>query len=317
MLRASLLRLTCGRLSVDMSKVNILYMAGAGRSGTTLLSRLLDLEADHRAVGELRALGEEAVWGLMCGCGNRHDACPVWGPIIDAWSDQSRLAAWREIITARSIGPLMRRDAQSSWDGSPRGLDELRRVYEANLAEPGTVLVDESKHPWLGWVLARQSWADVRFVQIVRDPDDVVTSWSTAKDYHKQTPAEEVARRWLTRQATSEGLRRSCGRPWLRISYQELVNAPQETLEKVLGRPSTGLLWDGQVWAFSSRENHIYLSNSDKLRRGHEVVRATSPGAADRGRRGAFQRLARRVYQSMVQDAPFTWQSHGARCPGG
>lgn len=282
-----------------MSKVGILYLVGDGRSGTTLLSRLLDLEADHRAIGEVSSLGVEDNWTLPCGCGVAHAECPVWGPLIATWSDSSRLAAWKEVLLAGVGRRKLRDGSKHVRDGVATGLDELRRVYES-LGQPGTVLVDESKRPWLGRLLARQSWTDVRFVQLVRDPDDVVASWSKVKEYHRQIPAETVAKAWLRRQAVSEMLRRTSGRPWLRLPYEELANSPQQALEKVLQRPAVGLHWDGSSWIFPSRENHIYLSNSDKLRRGLETVRPISPRMDTHEEPGqsGWERLARSIYRS-------------------
>lgn len=285
-----------------VSAVKILYLMGAGRSGTTLLSRLLDLEDDHRAIGEIKYLGSKKTWALPCGCGLIHTDCSVWGPLIGVWADPSRLAAWEDALRiGRWNATLLARSAPPSA-ALASGLAEVRRVYES-LAEPGTVLVDESKRPWLGQVLATQSWADVSFVELVRNPDDVVRSWSKGKGYLNVLPAEEVTKSWLRKHGGAEIMRRRLRRPWLRVPYEQLANSPQEALSTVMQRPPTRLHWDGSSWGFVGQENHIYLSNSDKLRRGPDAVRAISPGSrsVEASDRGPYQRLAGRYYRHLLQ----------------
>jgi hypothetical protein len=280
-----------------LSKVPILFLVGSGRSGTTLLSRLLDGEAGLLAVGETRYLGEARRWTESCGCGRPHAECPLWGPLIADWSEPGRLAAWQAAAIAGQADQL------AAWI-APRkplpalrgGLPVLRDVYE-RLASRGDVVVDESKTPWLGYLLAEQPWADVRFVELVRDPRDVVTSWQQAKSYLDYTPREVAAQHWLRTCVTAEMIRKRTGNPWLRLPFAELANDPSTALTRVLRRAPEGLQHTEGSWSFDARSNHIYLSNPDKLRRGVETIRptATRP-AAILEQQGRWERLALRYW---------------------
>jgi Sulfotransferase family len=277
-----------------LSKVSILYLVGSGRSGSTLLSRLLELQDGYRAVGETRYLGDAETWPLECGCGQRHQDCELWGPLIARWSDPGRLRAWGEANRAAQLDQLAGYALPSKpRPGVERGLVEVRRIFET-LGANGDVVVDESKTPWLGYLLANQDWADVRFVELVRDPREVIGSWLREKDYLASTPPEVASKHWLRTCVTAELIRKRTGLPWLRTPYSRLANDPQGVLSDILGRPAQGLLPADGVVAFTNAPvNHIYLSNPDKRRRGPDSVRpATKKTIPAPPSVGPWQRLA-------------------------
>ncbi|HEX6984894.1 MAG TPA: hypothetical protein VF170_05935, partial [Planctomycetaceae bacterium] len=59
----------------------MLYVAGWGRSGSTLLSYILADLPGFVAVGELRYLWSAISNGELCGCGEPVTACPFWKDI--------------------------------------------------------------------------------------------------------------------------------------------------------------------------------------------------------------------------------------------
>ena len=79
--------------------VKVLFLAGKGRSGGTLLASLLGQLPGFFNIGELNRLWD---WGLVsnfrCGCGLPVQECPTWHAILEA----GRRAARR----ARGIAPL-------------------------------------------------------------------------------------------------------------------------------------------------------------------------------------------------------------------
>ncbi len=254
------------------ARVSIIYLVGSGRSGTTLLSRLLDLQERYRAVGEPRYVGQEDTWELSCGCGTTHEKCELWGPLIARWEDPDRLRRWEAANRAGNLSQLAGLVAPTRpTPAVQRGLPELQHIY-TSLAAGGYTVVDESKTPWLGYLLAHQPWADVRFVELVRHPSDVMRSRVTTKEYQPPTPREEAARHWLRTCVTADLLRRRTSQPWLRTAFTRFVDEPQAVLEEILGHPPQGLVGG----AFEAVPNHIYLSNADKLRRGPDSVRPSS-----------------------------------------
>lgn len=72
----------------DSARPTYLYIAGRGRSGTTLLNTLLGNHTDICAVGELANFSlqcfrdENTRWQGLCGCGKRPFNCPFWTQVI-------------------------------------------------------------------------------------------------------------------------------------------------------------------------------------------------------------------------------------------
>ena len=284
-----------------MTPIPVLYLAGSGRSGSTLLSRLLELQPGYRAVGETRYAGDAETWQLTCGCGRRHRDCKLWGPLIAQWSDRDRLKAWNEANRAGQLDQM--RGFAAPGRPSARltdGLSVMRDVFEL-LGADGRVVVDESKTPWLGFLLANQPWADVRFVELVRDPREVLGSWQQEKDYLEASPRETMAKHWLRTCLTAEVVRKRTGAPWLRTSYSRLAGDPIGVLGDILGGPVVGLEAAATGVAFDNAPvNHLYLSNPDKLRRGADEVRPPKPKSDATGSPGHWERAAVRYWESWL-----------------
>jgi hypothetical protein len=292
-----------GDVNTAEDRRSILYLIGSGRSGTTLLSRLLHLEKAHVALGEVGFLGNHDWWDYPCGCGVSHSACPEWGPRIRSIRERRSQDLWFSAVTAAQPAQLAY-FALRRWP-APRlreGQQYLSSLYRS-FGSADTVFVDESKHPWLGFLLANDAAFDVRFVELVRDPDDVVESWRHTKSYLPAFAPERAAKLWLWSALTGELVRRRSGRPWLRLPYTQLVNDPHGALASVLGREPSGLRRQQDGWTFEAADNHLYLSNADKLQRGTQVIRSARPLAprATEAARGPWQRAARQYWQRWLE----------------
>ena len=64
--------------------IRLLFVAGAGRSGTTILNTILGQVPGMVAVGEVRYIWERAFGeNHRCGCGEPFARCPFWSDVID------------------------------------------------------------------------------------------------------------------------------------------------------------------------------------------------------------------------------------------
>src|SRR5215472_10332799 len=79
----------------------VIYIAGSGRSGSTLLERALGELPGVVNVGELMDLFRRTVaHGERCGCGQSFADCPFWAGVgkraFDGWADD-RIAAVHQL----------------------------------------------------------------------------------------------------------------------------------------------------------------------------------------------------------------------------
>ena len=73
-----------------MSDVEVLYIIGTGRSGSTLLANMLGSTEGMFSAGELRFIWDRGfAEDRRCGCSLRFAACPTWSGIVDrAFGDE-------------------------------------------------------------------------------------------------------------------------------------------------------------------------------------------------------------------------------------
>lgn len=163
-----------------MSPVRVLYLAGSGRSGSTLVTTVLGQLPGFFAAGELRYLWRRGiVENRPCGCGLPLVDCPLWTrvradlPGTDAAGIAGRLV---ERLRLRRLPVLLRRhrNGRPPVPGHPDDT-HLARLYASIAAHalPGQgdgVVVDSSKLPPYGALLGGLPGIELYVLHVVRDP---------------------------------------------------------------------------------------------------------------------------------------------------
>jgi hypothetical protein len=225
--------------------VRVLFIGGSGRSGSTLLDRLVGQLPGFVSTGELQVISGAGIGeNRLCGCGRPFNECPFWTGVgaeaFGGWHavDRERLAAAGAISQLDAMSLLARR-------GSPRRNPEvgmLTRLYEAiSAAADGATVVDSSKNPRYGALLAAVPGLDVRAIHLVRDSRGVAYSWGKSvrrpdvpgRDLEMlRLGSLQVSARWLLHNATMELLSRRV--PVARVRYESLLSDPRGELQRAL-----------------------------------------------------------------------------------
>jgi hypothetical protein len=233
-----------------VSPPKVLYIAGMTRSGTTLLSNLLNELPSFVAVGEVRTYWKAMREPRLCGCGATVADCTFWTDVAE-WIE--RHGGPLPVDRARSLLdehvrslPLqlarLARASESDYSPAKEYAQLLQRLYEGIGAVGGAeVVVDSSKGPHDAYTISKFTDLDVFVVHLVRDPRAVAYSVSRrvkAPDrpggYLVQQQAPEVGVRWMARNALSEVLlARRLGPRYMRLRYEDLVDAPAQTIERI------------------------------------------------------------------------------------
>lgn len=245
------------------TRPTVVYIGGSGRSGSTLLERLLGAVPGVATLGEVVHLPTRGlVEGQTCGCGEPLATCPFWGPVgqeaFGGW-DAADGAGWQALqhrVDRNRHLPLLAVPARA---GFRRDLADhvarLERLYlaAASVAD-APVLVDSSKHASTAFALRHLGAVDVRFVHLVRDPRGVAYSWTkevarpeTADDELMPTYSPVSAAAWWDAFNVMLGALRATGADPVRLRYEDLLASPRTALRRVLA--PTGLPlgpgWDG------------------------------------------------------------------------
>lgn len=279
-----------------VGRTKVLFIAGSGRSGSTLLDNVLGQLDGYCSGGELRYVWERGlVANRLCGCGRHLRDCQTWHDIFD------RAFGGMDQIDGREMVELQRRGTRarhlpkmllSSCSSRPELLlrrlndfpDRVARLYHAISTVSGSeVVVDSSKLPAYGYVLGRIPSIDLFVVHLVRDPRAAAYSWSRRKlqpdrgsvGYMERQSPLKSSLLWDLWNVTSEVM--WAGRPqrYLRLHYEDFVERPRESVARILALVGD----DRQVPGFLDersaelRTNHSAAGNPNRLSSGVVALR--------------------------------------------
>lgn len=271
-----------------MQKVTVLYVAGTGRSGSTLLGNMLGQVPGMFSGGEISNLFKRGVTeNWYCGCGVRFDSCPVWSDVLARAYGPSEVdppamvRCLNRLTRVRKIPSLLRSGGDPSRLGpeARECLGRLDRLYRALGESPGArVVVDSSKSPSYGYLLGMLPSVDLRVVHLIRDPRGTAYSWRR-KVLRSDGAAEREMQRmslpkssllWSVWNLTAEAMWRRSGVPYRRIRYEDLVADPVEAVKTVLDLAGVapeglGFIGDGCV---TLDAHHTISGNPMRLRTG-------------------------------------------------
>lgn len=239
--------------TVEGAPVPVLFIACMGRSGSTLLERVLGTFDGFCTVGELRFVWERSYGeNQLCGCGLPFDQCPFWEQVsrrmfgvasgeVDASRPQQlrrhldtfRQAPW----LLAPYSPARRRAAMGEYG------ELLQRFYRTVLDVSGQrAIVDSTGDSTHGLVLSRLPGIELHVVHLVRDPRAVAFSWKRARrrpEIHwaaEDMPIERIStstRRWVLHNLLAERLAKSAA-SYRRLRYEDFAADPDAALREVL-----------------------------------------------------------------------------------
>jgi hypothetical protein len=274
----------------------ILYIAGDGRSGSTLLSTILSAHPEVVSVGELGLLHQD--WfdtRFLCGCGLPYAACPFWKDLViptETAGDLPRVI--RRIERRLSLPRLLLGRFSKSDRGTYASYQQ--RVFQyiaARSKKPIVVDSSKSSRPCTGRFLALRKLAghDVTVVHLVRSglstmESEVITgnNWVLEGRLERppRLPGLRAALGWMLANAWVPALARSMGPGrYLRIHYEDLLAEPALTLRQI--GDLCGLDFGEAIERILRNESfevgHVVGGNRERLKK-HITMRRTVGGAA-------------------------------------
>ena len=225
----------------------VVYLGGLGRSGTTLIERLLAELPGACSVGEVVHMWQRGVLEQeRCGCGRPFGQCGFWREVgvaaFGGWDclDVGRVTELRAAVDRNRRIPQLAGPLQSA--AFKRSVAEYTahylRLYSAIGRVSGCpVIVDSSKHPSLAFCLRERPELDFRVIHVVRDSRAVAYSWtrrvsrpdSSETSYMATYSPAAAAREWNVHNGALQ-LLAGLGAPTLRVRYEDLVADPPAAL---------------------------------------------------------------------------------------
>ncbi|MBA2558420.1 MAG: sulfotransferase [Propionibacteriales bacterium] len=235
-----------------LTKSRVVFLAGMGRSGSTLLERLLGETALMAPLGEVMHLWQRGVADdELCGCGKSFHNCEFWTAVgehaFGGWArlDVARIADLRRQVDRALKVPILARQRlpQQTAIAVAEYSGYYAALYDAAVAVSGRpIVIDSSKQVSLPFCLSWSDRVDLTVLHCVRDSRAVVNAWTkTIARPESRDPAAHMpvyppavmCAYWMLHNAEIDLLRRRNVRH-LRVRYEDLVSDPARELRGVL-----------------------------------------------------------------------------------
>ncbi len=236
----------------DASRPTVVYIAGLGHSGSTLLdlmlgshSRLVGLGEVDRTIQALDVSGTQEQRPKICSCGELPALCAVWGGV------HARLA----------LNPAANYE-QRYFDT----IMAMQSVYGRQV-----LAVDSSKHLHALDSLRQHTGFQLRVIFLVRDVRSFVVSMldnSIRKRHDHPTypspSAYRLAQDWYRLNRAAKAYLEHFRLPFIFMGYEELCMAPEAATRKICA--FLGVEWESSMLDLSQTRSHVVQGN--RMRRG-------------------------------------------------
>lgn len=272
-----------------MEKLPVVYLAGSGHTGSTLLALFLDSHPRIVSVGETafkRTLQGPRGEMLTCTCGEVYSECTFWRRIFrdvtdagyefgpEQWSNDFRYQGWlaHRLLSRYSARPALRLAQTAAAAFLPRHRARVERVRRVNVefirsvlrTADADVFFDTSKRAMRLHQLLQTSELDVKVIKLVRDVRGY--AWSAKRRGGAAVPAAALT--WRKDQENLERITRDMPRERVMLlRYEDVCRDPRAWLRQAYAFCGVDAI-DPPDYVMP-REHHV-LGNS--MRRG-EMIR--------------------------------------------
>ena len=237
--------------------LDIVYIAGSGRSGSTLLGDILGSLQAVIHLGEFRGVFDYTIIadGVMpCSCGQSFSECEFWGRNFkEVYGD-----SWEDLFSELQIEGRLPRMVQLPWlafrvnreketesalELESSTIQHLNNLLDFLNSEQYKAIIDSSKSPSFAWVMQNHCSVNLKVVHLIRDPRATLFSWLNRpvpipNEDNKNNASmrtrsmKEAVLAWIKDNTGSLGLK-FLGYPYHRIKYEDLTSNPRRSLEEL------------------------------------------------------------------------------------
>jgi len=260
------------------SKPTIIFIGGYGRSGSTMLDRVLGEIPGTTSLGEVRHIWQRAFReNQWVSDSTPFRECPFWIEVVkDAFGgfdnldldkvDQLRARTDR----LRAIPKLRKLTSQpEAFQAAVSEFgDILHKLYSSIMKVSGSeLLIDSSKHPCYAHLLLATGKFDLKILHIVRDPRATAYSWQRKRKRPELHWKDEDMPRfnattsslhWCAANALMETFNKDIPADYHRMRYEDLVADPRKSISDAwtaFNLPRPNLEW-------ISDQNEVFLKNA-------------------------------------------------------
>lgn len=233
--------------------IKIVYIAGDGRSGSTLLDGILATVEGTLSIGEAHRFWVRYYEGdTNCGCDTAIQHCELWNAVAQKLEDSFPLVGpdyftqkVKEVQYFKNYHKISELQKNQDW----KPFFEMVPLFYRTISEVSgkSIIIDSSKSISWARVLQELNFCELKMIHLERNLAEVVNSWKkdvVLKEYlhkEKKMPKKSTAlavKSWLKVKLMARELRKNGA--YYFIKYNALWRFPKSTiiaLEKFIEEP--------------------------------------------------------------------------------
>lgn len=212
---------------MDSKKINLIYLLGAGRSGTTLLATLLNDHDDIDTLGEMHQFYEFLYQNKSCSCGKNLRSCSKWNLPQNYNTDIKTKSNYCEKLeNHKNIPRLFFKKKADLYYNNVQ--EELFSTLKKR--RPSHWYLDSSKYIGRFLLLKKNKKFNIKGIYLVRDPRGVVNSFKKKVQTSKK-PLSALIYYCIINFFAEFVYRKR--KNILKIRYEDLVEDPEKTLSRI------------------------------------------------------------------------------------
>lgn len=228
---------------MNKEKIKVVYFAGSGRSGSTILNIILGNHPQIFGGGELQNMRSVYNATKVCSCQAHMVNCKFWSAVMNDWISKvgaddmnTALIKWHKFEGVFSVKAWLR-----MYFGIGEGSKEYKEYMDSTSEFYRTIqrhsgkgmVVDISKNPLRALALEKNPDIDLRMVHLVRDGRAV--AWSlkkNAKQQNRKRPTWRAAMFWIVINRLTNLVRGKVEHNTV-IKYEDFIKKPGEVLNQI------------------------------------------------------------------------------------
>lgn len=251
---------------MNNAKVGLIFIAGAGHSGSTLLDMILSAHSNIFGTGELYHLGSNENES-RCTCGKSYQDCRVWSKILNMTNgfefDINR--NFIDLFVGKAIYYQNDKSSHRKIDANDY-CNKRRSVYNRLSEIAGKeIIIDSSKDINQVELLFNSGGMDISAIHLVRDGRGVV--WSYMK---KNCPFFKALRHWVFTNIKIEIVKIRHREKFINIRYSDLAKNTEYVIKEVLSKLE--LEYEPSMMNFRAVEQHQLSGNRMRFSRNESEI---------------------------------------------
>ncbi len=228
-----------------MKKIKVLYITGAGRSGSTILGNVLGQIDGFRHVGELYSLWDVCLLNDQpCGCGRAMSTCDFWQRVLYeavgslTEDDVRQMVRLRDAhllptheVPIRVLRPKQHEQEEHTY------AHQIEKLYGAIQHVSGCEwIVDSSKIPSQAYLLSTMPSVELHVLHLVRDARAVAYSWQRKAINGFRPNISKAMVTWSVRNVVTEVLGVAVPSSYVRLLYENFSAQPRHSTYSILAQ---------------------------------------------------------------------------------